>query len=137
MKATHSSALTILAITLFASIPSLSRAEDAEDQLLRICQKEQFAITPAMRSAYLTQAKKQAVDRLAATGKPLSPEFLAWVDSDMDIATGVYAAHHQPEDVLLWLYSLRLDLGKEKFEKYHQLALATALVCAKEGMVAN
>ncbi len=59
------------------------------------------------------------------------------VDADAEIATGVYAAHDKPADVLLWLYVLRLDLGKAKFEKYRHLALAAALVSAKEGMEAD
>jgi hypothetical protein len=74
---------------------------------------------------------------LEVAGKSLPAEFLRWVDSDPDIATGVYAAHHKPESVLLWLYSLKLDLGKEKFEQYRQLALAVALVSAKEGLAPN
>ena len=73
-------------------------------------------------------------DRLKLKVKTLPKSFLAWVDSDPEIAAGVYAAHDKPEDVLLWLYSLRLDLGKKRFEKYRQLALAAALVSAKEGM---
>ena len=59
------------------------------------------------------------------------------MNSDLTMVTGVYAAHDKPADVLLWLYSLRLDLGREKFEKYRQLALAAALVSAKENMVAD
>jgi hypothetical protein len=137
MTAIYSSAFTILAITLLTSITSHLRAQDAGDQILGICQKEEFAITPTLRSAYLTHAKKLAEARLGAAGKSLPAEFLTWVDSDLDIATGVYATHHEPEEVLLWLYSLRLDLGKEKFENYRQLALATALVSAKEGMAAD
>ncbi len=49
----------------------------------------------------------------------------------------VYGVHHKPADVLLWLYSLRLDLGKAAFEEYRQLALAAAIVSAKEGLAAD
>ena len=93
--------------------------------------------TPALRSAYLAYAKDKALADLKAREITLPAEFIDWVDSDLTVVTGVYAAHDKPGDVLLWLYSLRLDLGREKFEKYRQLALAAALVSAKEGMVAN
>jgi hypothetical protein len=93
--------------------------------------------TPALRSAYLAYAKDKALADLKARKITLPGEFIDWVDSDLTMVTGVYAAHDKPGDVLLWLYSLRLDLGREKFEKYRQLALAAALVSAKEGMVAN
>jgi len=93
--------------------------------------------TPALREAYLAYARDKALADLKARGASLPGEFIEWVDSDPSVATGVYAAHAKPGDVLLWLYSLRLDLGKQKFEQYRQLALAAALVSAKEGMVAD
>lgn len=102
-----------------------------------IGEKERFEITPGLRKAYFSDARMKALGKLKSLGKELPEDFLNWVDSDPEIATGVYAAHHQPEDVLLWLYSLRLDLGREKFETYRQLALATALVSAKEGLEPN
>lgn len=132
-----STALAILVIGSSFNPTAPLRAQDASEQILRTCQEEQFAVTPALRSAFFAHAKEQAVKSLEAAGKSLPAEFLAWVDSDPDIATGVYGAHHKPEDVLLWLYSLRLDLGKAKFEEYRQLALAAALVSAKEGLAAD
>lgn len=131
---------TALAILITSSVFILTAglgAQESGDQILRICKKEQFAVTPALRSAFFSHAKEQSLERLEDAGKSLPAEFLAWVDADSDIATGIYAAHHKPENVLLWLYSLRLDLGKDKFEQYRQLALATALVSAKEELVAN
>ncbi|MCP4846418.1 MAG: hypothetical protein GY899_00530 [Verrucomicrobiaceae bacterium] len=93
--------------------------------------------TPALRAAFLGYARDKSLAALKAAGTPLPGEFIDWVDSDPSVATGVYATHGKPEDVLLWLYSLRLDLGKAKFEQYRQLALAAALVSAKEGMPAD
>ena len=93
--------------------------------------------TPALRSAYLRYARDKAIADLKAREITLPGEFIDWVNSDLTMVTGVYAAHDKPADVLLWLYSLRLDLGREKFEKYRQLALAAALVSAKENMVAD
>ncbi|MEE3219690.1 MAG: hypothetical protein VX257_05475 [Planctomycetota bacterium] len=109
----------------------------AKADLARVCAAENFKVTPKLRKAFLDYARKHAVADLQAKGISLPKDFLEWVGSDMEVATGVYAAHHKPEDVLLWLYSLRLDLGKTKFEKYRQLALAAALVSAKEGMAAD
>lgn len=139
MKPARPTAPCLLAISFGLSIAHLAplHAGDADDQILRICKKEQFAVTPALRRAFFTHAMKLAASKLEEAGRSLPAEFLAWVDSDPDIATGVYAAHHKPEDVLLWLYSLRLDLGKAKFEEYRQLALAAALVSAKEGLAAD
>jgi len=109
----------------------------AKADLARVCAAENFKVTPKLRKAFLDYARKHAVADLQAKGISLPKDFLEWVGSDMEVATGVYAAHHKPEDVLLWLYSLRLDLGKTKLEKYRQLALAAALVSAKEGMAAD
>jgi len=109
----------------------------AKAGLLKACATAEYAFTPEVRKAYLAYAREQALSGLKAGGQSLPEEFMDWVDSDPAIAAGVYGAHHEPSEVLLWLYSLRLDLGKEKFEKYRQLALATALVSAKEGMTAD
>jgi len=49
----------------------------------------------------------------------------------------VYGGHDTPSQVLLHLYSLRLDLGKANFEEYRQLALATAIVSAKRAFAAD
>ena len=49
----------------------------------------------------------------------------------------MYGGHDTPSQVLLHLYSLRLDLGKANFEEYRQLALATAIVSAKRAFAAD
>jgi hypothetical protein len=113
------------------------QADSPTSRLLRVCVAEKYALTPKVRGAFLTYARKKALAGLKAQGESLPQDFLAWVEADLDMAAGVYAAHDKPEDVLLWLYSLRLDLGKAKFENYRHLALAAALVSAKEGMVAD
>jgi hypothetical protein len=139
MKQLHI-ALSALLVYLFitpAYTADVARVESAKANLLKICKDGGSVFTPALRVAFLGYAKEKALAGLKAKEVTLAPEFLKWVDSDPEIATGVYAAHDKPEDVLLWLYSLRLDLGKAKFEKYRQLALAAALVSAKEGMTAD
>lgn len=136
-----SSRLLSITLIVFTSLLNGGLGADTtqirENRLLQVCVDEGFAVTPELRAAFLAHAREQALANLKAGGQSLPAEFLAWVDSDADIATGIYAAHHKPEDVLLWLYSLRLDLGKQKFEKYRHLALATALVSAKEALVAD
>ena len=116
---------------------AVAEAEIAKGELLRVCAAEGFEFTSKLRRAFLAYARQQALRGLEMKGKALPKSFLAWVDADPEIAAGVYAAHDRPEDVLLWLYSLRLDLGKKRFEKYRQLALAAALVSSKEGMEAD
>ncbi len=139
MKQLHI-ALPALLICLFitpAYTADVARVESAKASLLKICKAEGSVFTPALRVAFLGYAKEKALTDLKARSITLPRDFIEWVDSDPEIATGVYAAHDKPADVLLWLYSLRLDLGKAKFEKYRQLALAAALVSAKEGMTAD
>ncbi|MCH1419737.1 MAG: hypothetical protein L7W40_05515, partial [Akkermansiaceae bacterium] len=100
--------LYILILNLVLSFTAALEAQESGDQISVICAKEQFSVTPALRAAFFSHAKGQALERLEVAGKSLPAEFLRWVDSDPDIATGVYAAHHKPESVLLWLYSLKL-----------------------------
>ena len=113
------------------------QAESAKDRLLGICATEEYAFTSKLREAFLAYAKEQAIAGLKAEGKSLPKDFLVWIDSDPEVEAGVYSVHNKPEDVLLWLYSLRLDLGKAQFEEYRQLALAAAIVSAKEEMEAD
>ena len=105
--------------------------EASKAAMLKICASEKYKFTPKVRSAFLAYAKSQARADLKAKGKSLPKEFLAWVDADAEMEAGVYAGHDKPADVLLGLYSLRLDLGKERFRKYRRLALAAAVVGAK------
>jgi len=105
--------------------------EELKSRLLAVCASEGYAFTPKVREAFLAFAKAKARADLQAQGKSLPEEFLRWVDSDPLVEATVYGAHDRPADVLLHLYSLRLDLGKERLEKYRQLALAAAVVFTK------
>ncbi len=121
-----------------ADTPAVAQqAESAKGRLLDICATEKYAFTPKLRRAFLAYAKEQTLADLKAEGKSLPRDFLAWIDSDPEMEAGVYGVHNRPADVLLWLYSLRLDLGRAKFEEYRQLALAAAIVSAKQQMEAD
>ena len=142
---THS-AVVWICMAMCGSLTSVSaagaqtvpqQAESAKDRLLGICATEEYAFTSKLRKAFLAYAKEQALAGLKAEGKSLPKDFLAWIDSDPEVEASVYGAHNKPGDVLLWLYSLRLDLGKAKFEEYRQLALAAAMVSAKQEMEAD
>ena len=110
----------------------LTKANERKERLLHICVNARYKFTPKVREAFLACAKAQAKSDLQSQGKSLPDEFFAWIDADPEMEAGVYGAHHKASDVLLMLYSLRLDLGKARFEKYRQLALAAAIVSAKQ-----
>ena len=110
----------------------LKKPDECKSSMLKICAGEQYKFTPKVRRAFLAYAKSQAQSDLKAQGKSLPHGYFAWIDADPEVEATVYSAHHKPSDVLLQLYSLRLDLGKAKFLKYHQLALASAIVHAKQ-----
>jgi len=130
-------AFSMLAAALLVTIAGVGQrkcpaAEAGKNALRKACAKENYTFTPNLRRAFLAFAKAQARADLKAAGHALPQDFLAWVDANPHVEASVYAAHDTPSDVLLHLYSLRLDLGKARFEKYHQLALATAIVHAKQ-----
>ena len=101
-------------------------------------EKDQYAFSPAVRSAYLAFAKAQAQRELAAAGKSLPADFLAWIDGDPVVEATVYGARQSSVGILLMLRSLELDLGEAAVRKdYTQLALATAVVHAKLGPQAD
>ncbi|MHC4202773.1 MAG: hypothetical protein ACYSU0_22505, partial [Planctomycetota bacterium] len=111
--------------------------DESKSGVLRICARERYKFTPKVRRAFLAYAKSQARADLKAQGKSLPRGFLAWIDADPEVEASVYAAHNKPSEVLLHLYSLRLDLGKARFEKYRQLALACAIVHTKRAAEAD
>jgi hypothetical protein len=121
--------LISLAIGVMSAVAS---AEATRGGLLKVCAAEKYKFTPKVRSAFLAYAKAAAVADLKARDKSLPAAFLAWVDSDAEIRGGVYGGHDKPADVLIGLYSMSLDLGDAKFKKYRQLALAAAIVGAKD-----
>ena len=98
--------LSILIVNLVFSFTAALEAQESGDQISVICAKEQFSVTPGLRGAFFSHAKEQALERLEVAGKSLPAEFLRWVDSDPDIATGVYAAHHKPENVSFFGFTL-------------------------------
>ncbi len=128
-KREHGSMVVVWACVLACA--SFGVAETATNRLQEVCGQEQYAFTPKLREAYLAHAKELALADLKAREKSLPDDFLAWVDADPEVAASVYGAHCEPAEVLLWLYTLRLDLGKAKFEKYRQLALAMAIMSSK------
>ena len=109
-----------------------TRANECKERMLAICANQQYRFTPKVREAYLAYARAQAKTELESQGKSLPDDFLAWVDADPTVEATVYGMHHKPSEILLALYSLRLDLGRAGFEKYHQLALAAAMVQIEE-----
>jgi len=108
-----------------------AKADECKGRMLETCAGERYKFTPKLRDAFLAYAKAQARADLKAQGKSLPKEFLAWVDADPDVERAVYCAHDKPSDVLVLLYSLRLDWGRARFQTYRQLALAAAIVHAK------
>ena len=135
--------VAVLILLIWNTVSAADKSSDdkeqgsAKDDLLNVLEVEGYAFTPSVRKAFLDHSRQEALLSLKERDIKLPQEFIAWIDSDPDIASGVYAAHDRPEDVLLWLYSLRFDLGRNKFEKYRQLALAVSLVSAKERMKAD
>ena len=120
------------------SFANLSRkADECRETMLKTCADEQYVFTPKVRQSFLAYARAQAMIDLKSQDKFLPNEFLAWIDADPQMQAGVYGSHHKASDVLVMLYSLRLDLGKANFEKYSQLAMATAVVYAKQEFKAD
>lgn len=115
----------------------LKKAAECKDRMLKTCADEQYGFTPKAREAFLAYAKLQAKSDLKAQGKSLPDDFFVWIDAKPEMEASAYGARLKASDVLLMLYSLRLDLGKARFEKYRQLALAAAMVHAKQGSKAD
>jgi len=113
------------------------RADDSKDKLFKVCADEKYRFTPAVRDAYLAYARAKARADLAAMGKVIPEDFFSWIDRTPDVVGSVYGARENCANVLLMLYSIRLDLGRERFEKYRQLALVHAIVRESLGPAAN
>jgi len=119
------------------TLPSLDATPDGQ-ALHTAWSAAGYRFTPTVRAAYLAFAKAQARRDLAAAGKTLPPDFLAWIDSDPIVESTVYSARIAPANILLMLRSLELDLGIETVRrKYTQLALAMAVMDANQGPTAN
>jgi len=134
-----SRSLAMALLVTFAGVDQgqCAAPDASKSSMLKICARERYRFTPKVRGAFLAYAKSRARADLKAQGKSLPREFLAWIDADPEIQGSVYGAHDKPSEVLLQLYSLRLDLGKARFEKYPQLVLAAAIVHAKRAFKAD
>ncbi len=140
MRKAAFSLLTVLMLTLSAGLyaakakpaPTAAAPVVASPEMkpvLAVWEKAQYQFTPEVKAAYLDCVKLQTKQKLAASGKTLPEDFLAWIDSDPNVKTTVYGSRLDPVGVLLMLRSLELDLGQEIVrKKYTQLALATAVV---------
>jgi hypothetical protein len=111
--------------------------DERRSELLKTCARERYEFTPRVRRAFLDYAKARARADLEEKGRSLPREFLSWIDGDPVVEKSVYCGHNRPSEVLLHLYSQRLDLGRARFEKYRQLALAAAIVNAKRAIEAD
>lgn len=97
-----------------------------------------YSFAPAVKVAYLDYLKAEVRRELKAAGTSLPADFLAWVEGDPTVAATVYGTRNAPTHVLLMLRSLDLDLGAAAVRtNYTQLALAAAVVFAKEGEKAD
>lgn len=106
--------------------------------LLATLKKEKWKFTPAVRANYIRFARSQAREDLAKMNKTLPADFLRWVESTPYLASSVYGSRARAADVLVMLYSLELDLGREIVRgKYMNLALASAIVSAGEAANAD
>jgi len=118
--------------------PPAVAPEVMPDTLRNVLAGAQYHLTPPVKTAYLAYMEAKSQQELAAAGKTLPADFLAWVDSDPVIQTTVYGSRQSATNILLVLRSLELDLGQPAVrQKYTQLALATAVVLAKEGPTVN
>ncbi len=113
--------------------PATQPALPAPTKALAAWQAAQYRFTPEVETAYLQEARAVALHKIAAEGKVLPADFLAWVDSDPVVKTTVFGARQDPAGALLMLRSLELDLGQQAVrQKYTQLALAMAIVHGKD-----
>lgn len=109
-----------------------------EQALLGVWQSEGHQFTPRVKEAWLSFAKAKALSEIAAAGKSLPTDFLAWIDGDPVVRATVYGARQNAANVLLMLRSLEIDLGQNVVRKdYTQLALSLAVVHASEGPQAD
>lgn len=117
--------------TAFAGESAEARA------LLAVLREAQGRFTPAVKAAALAEARAAARRELDAAGIALPAEFLAWVEADPVRAATVYGCRPSPARALVILRSLEIDLGKEAARgRAANLALATAVVCAREADLA-
>lgn len=128
------SALASLLILVGTNLPSSAQSVGSKQLWNKFGQK----FTPEVEVAFLAENKAAAFKKLAAAGKTLPPDFLAWVDFEPTVRTTVYGSGRDAAAILQNLRSLEIDLGQSTVrQKYTQLALAMAFVHAKDGDQAN
>lgn len=93
---------------------------------------EGYRFNEKVLKAYVADQRARALAKLAAMGKPLPTEFLAWVDGDPEVEATVYGSP-EPAHVLLMLRSLALDVGEPRFRRYKSWLLAAAVKNANRG----
>jgi len=101
--------------------------------LLQTCKTEKYKFTPKLQQIYINYAKTEAKLQLTQQNKNIPKQFLQQLDTDPLIQATVYGTHLKPADIIQNLYSLQIDLGEKRFNKYIQLMLAQAIVDAKHG----
>lgn len=97
---------------------------------------EGYRFNAKVAQAYVDDQRRRALAELAAMGKSLPREFLAWVDGDPELETTVYGSP-KPAHVLLMLRSLALDVGEPRFKRYKSWLLAAAVKNAGRGPQAD
>lgn len=134
----HNRITTGILLLLVCSAASMTHAAADMGAVRAAWEKAQYQFSPDVKKAYMSMLKEQVRQKLAASGKTVPEDFLAWIDSDPIVAATVYGERQDPVGILLMLRSLELDLGQDVVrKKYTQLALAAAVVFAKDGDNAN
>lgn len=114
-----------------------SVAPDRLAEFLKVLAREKYAWTRDVRLAYFKLQQAETRDALQRLGKTLPADFLAWVDQDPVVSATIYGVRAHPENVLLALYALQLDVGEATIRHCTQLALAAAILNEKQGPAAN
>ena len=97
-------------------------------RFLKVLEAENYSFSGDVLDAYYELQEAETAAALAAMGKELPDEFLEWVHSKELVKATVYGAKPRPENILLTLYSLELDVGKKIARANPQLPLAAAVL---------
>jgi len=124
-------------VTADKYVTAAEKANRSKARLMSLCSAGDYSLTKEVKRAYLEYAKAKARADMEAMDRRVPDDFLAWIDTDPEMEASVYSARDTPANIIMMLYSLRLDLGKEDFEKYRQLALAHAIVYEQQGSKAD
>jgi len=97
-------------------------------RFLKVLEVEGYGFSRDVRDAYFELQEAETAAALAAMGKELPDEFMEWVHSKELVKATVYGAKPRPENILLTLYSLELDVGQKIVRANPQLPLAAAVL---------